>query len=157
MYILHRGIHTLTLALLYCCITIETFYTQLTLLTCGIVGADEALPRGSIARPRDRGINVSIAFTRHARDCWWVAMVTFSALAAHWPCVSTVTSAEWSPICKGSTTRPGVKGGAGKASVSSTHALLQPMKQITSYDSMTQYLHTLHIRVCMLTWRYCNS
>lgn len=33
-------IHMITLALLCCCISVETFHTPLTLLSCGIVGAD---------------------------------------------------------------------------------------------------------------------
>ena len=104
------SIHMLTLASLCCCIAIETFYTHLTLLSCGIVGTDETLPCWSVARPRNRRVNVSIAFTRHARRCWWVAMVTISTVAAQWSCVSTVTSALWSAICKCSATGPRGKG-----------------------------------------------
>ena len=106
MYYTQVSIHMLTLALLCCSISIETFYTHLTLLSCGIVGADEALSCGSVAWTRNRWINVSIAFTRHARDCWWVAVVTIGTLATQWSCVSLVTSALWRTICKGSATGP---------------------------------------------------
>ena len=107
---LYNIIYTLTLTLLSCCITIETLHTLFTLSSCGIICADETLPSGSIAGPRDRGINVSIAFTRQARDCWWVTMETFIALITQWPCITTITSAQWCAIWKGSAAGPGGEG-----------------------------------------------